>query len=96
MLDNLVSRNRRAAFVGIPETIVRRHRALVRPSLTYPHRRPGRPALPNATVELMVRLARRIPAGATCGSSANRTRPRLPGDRYAATNLDRGSTVLLL
>ena len=61
MLDKLVSRERLAAFVGTPETIVRRHRALVRPRWTYPHRRPGRQALPNAIVELMVRHARENP-----------------------------------
>jgi hypothetical protein len=37
--------------------ILRWHRALVRRRWTYPHPRPGRPALPVETVDLIVRLA---------------------------------------
>ncbi len=54
----LVPRERWASCLVTPETILRWHRALVRRQWTYPHRRPGRPALPQETVELIVRLAR--------------------------------------
>jgi len=57
----LVPRERWAWFLVTPETILRWHRALVRRRWTYPHRRPGRPALPRGTVELIVRLARENP-----------------------------------
>ncbi len=71
MLAKLIPRERWAAYLVTPETILRWHRALVRRRWTYPHRRPGRPALPQQTVELIVRLAGRTRAGATCGSSAS-------------------------
>ncbi len=57
-LARLLPRERWAAFLVTPETILRWHRALVRRHWTYPHRRPGRPALPEETVDLIVRLAR--------------------------------------
>ncbi|MDA8040776.1 MAG: integrase core domain-containing protein [Actinomycetota bacterium] len=57
-LARLVPRERWAAFLVTPETILRWHRALVRRRWTYPHRRPGRPPLPQETVELIVRLAK--------------------------------------
>ena len=60
-LARLVPRERWASFLVTPETILRWHRALVRRRWTYPHRRPGRPALPEETVELIVRLARENP-----------------------------------
>jgi putative transposase len=60
-LATLVPRQRWAAFLVTPETILRWHRALVRRRWTYPHRRPGRPALPQETVELIVHLARENP-----------------------------------
>ena len=56
-LARLVPRERWAAFLITPETILRWHRALVRRHWTYPHRRPGRPRLPADTVELILRLA---------------------------------------
>ena len=61
MLAKLIPRERWAAYLVTPETILRWHRALVRRRWTYPHRRPGRPALPQETVELIVRLARAFP-----------------------------------
>jgi hypothetical protein len=61
MLAKLIPRERWAAYLVTPETILRWHRALVRRRWTYPHRRPGRPALPQQTVELIVRLARANP-----------------------------------
>jgi len=60
-LAKLVSRERWAAFLVTPETILRWHRDIVRRRWTYPHRRPGRPPLPGETVELILRLARENP-----------------------------------
>jgi putative transposase len=60
-LAGLVPRERWAAFLISPETILRWHRALVRRRWTYPHRHAGRPALPEETVELILRLARENP-----------------------------------
>jgi putative transposase len=60
-LAKLVARERWAAFLVTPETVLRWHRALVRRRWTYPHRQVGRPRLPVETVELIVRLARENP-----------------------------------
>jgi putative transposase len=60
-LARLVPRERWAAFLVTPETILRWHRALVRRRWTYPRRQVGRPSLPADTVELIVRLARENP-----------------------------------
>ena len=60
-LARLIARERWAAFLVTPETILRWHRALVRRRWTYPHRRPGRPAPANETGELIVRLAKENP-----------------------------------
>jgi transposase len=60
-LARLVPRERWAGFLVTPETILRWHRALVRRRWTYPHRRAGRPSIPNETVQLIVRLARENP-----------------------------------
>jgi putative transposase len=60
-LARLVPRERWAAFLISPETILRWHRALVRRHWTFPHRRSGRPRLSEETVELIVRLARENP-----------------------------------
>jgi transposase InsO family protein len=60
-LAKLVPREGWAAFLVTPETILGWHRALVRRRWTYPHRPPGRPALAEETVELIVRLARENP-----------------------------------
>jgi putative transposase len=60
-LASLVPRERWAALLVTPETILRWHRALVRRRWTYRHRRPGRPALPEETVELIVRLSKENP-----------------------------------
>ena len=61
VLARLVPRERWAAFLVKPETILRWHRALVRRRWTYPHRSQGRPALARETVELIVRLGRENP-----------------------------------
>ena len=60
-LARLVPRERWVAFLITPETILRWHRTLVRRRWTYPHRPPGRPPLPEETVELIIRLARENP-----------------------------------
>lgn len=60
-LASMVPRERWAAFLVTPETILGWHRALVRRHWTYPHRGPGRPAPPEETVDLIVRLARENP-----------------------------------
>jgi putative transposase len=60
-LARLVPRERWAAFLVTPETILRWHRALVRRRWTYTHRLPGRPPLPETTVKLVVRLASENP-----------------------------------
>jgi putative transposase len=60
-LAELVPEGGRGAFLITPETILRWHRALVRRHWTYPHRRPGRPRLPEETAELIFRLGRENP-----------------------------------
>jgi hypothetical protein len=60
-LAGLVPRERWGSFLITPRTILDWHRRLVRKQWTYPHRRPGRPALPEETVELVCRLARENP-----------------------------------
>ena len=60
-LARLLSRERWAAFLVTPATLLRWPRALVRRRWTYPDRRPGRPPLPETTVVLIVGLARENP-----------------------------------
>ena len=57
-LSRRLSIARRGRFFVQPETLLRWHRDLVRWKWTYPHRRPGRPALPTGTISLVLRLAR--------------------------------------
>lgn len=85
-LASLAPRERWAAFLITPETILRRHRALVRRHWTYPRQRPGHPPLPEETVKLIIPLARENPRwgylrlvgelkklGVTCPRAACRT-----------------------
>jgi transposase len=61
LLSSLVPRDRWGSFLVTPQTVLDWHRRLVRRRWTYSHRRPGRPALPGETVELVCRLARENP-----------------------------------
>ena len=57
-LSHLLPQDRWRAFFVTPETLLRWHRRLVARHWTYPHRRPGRPALSAEMCELILRLAR--------------------------------------
>ena len=61
LLARLVPRELWGSFLVTPQTILGWHRSLVRRRWTFPHRRPGRPALPKETMELICRLARENP-----------------------------------
>jgi transposase InsO family protein len=61
LLAGLVPRRRWRSFLVTPQTILGWHRSLVKKRWTYPHRRPGRPALAEETVKLICRLARENP-----------------------------------
>ena len=61
LLAGLVPRERWRSFLVTPQTILDWHRTLVKKSWTYPHRRPGRPSLPDETVGLICRLAEENP-----------------------------------
>ena len=60
-LSRLLSAARRGHFFVKPETLLRWHRDLVRRKWTYPHRRPGRPAIPAGTVSLFLRRTKENP-----------------------------------
>ena len=61
LFSSLVLRERWRSFLVTPETVLGWHRRLVKRHWTHPHRRPGRPALAEETVELICRLARENP-----------------------------------
>jgi transposase InsO family protein len=52
----------RGRFFVQPATLLRWHRDLVTKRWTYPHGRPGRPAIPAGTTALIVQLAKENPA----------------------------------
>src|SRR5215218_4001242 len=65
MLAALARALPRSAWTSLsvsPTTLLRWHRQLVRRRWTYPHRRPGRPALDRRLQALVLRLARENPA----------------------------------
>jgi putative transposase len=70
-LAHLLPQPRRHGLVVTPATLLRWHRDLVRRKWTYPQRRPGRPPTGRELSELVLRLARENPAGATSGSRAS-------------------------
>jgi putative transposase len=57
----LLSRQRLRRFFVQPDTLLRWHRDLVAKRWTYPHGRPGRPAMPAGTIALVLRLANENP-----------------------------------
>ena len=67
-LVRLLRPDRRLGLLVIPATLLRWHRDLARRRWRNPHRRPGRPAIPVGTRELILRLARETRAAATSGS----------------------------
>ncbi len=69
-MSRMLPRERWAAFIVTPATLVRWHRELVRRKWTYRHRPPqGRPPIDSETRALILRMAReRTPAGDACGS----------------------------
>jgi hypothetical protein len=56
----LLPRKRWSSFFVTPATL-RWHRELIADRWTYPHKRPGRPPIPQETRELILRLARENP-----------------------------------
>jgi putative transposase len=60
-LARLLPRRRLGRFFVRPETLLRRHRALVTKHWTYPNGRPGRPGIAKGTTALVVRLAKENP-----------------------------------
>jgi len=60
-LARLLTRQRLGHLFVQPSTLLRWHRDLVAKRWTYPHGRPGRPALSNGTTALVLRLAKDNP-----------------------------------
>lgn len=60
-LARLLPRQRLGRFFVQPETLLRWHRDLVAKHWTYPHGRPGRPAIAKGTTALVLRLANENP-----------------------------------
>jgi len=60
-LARLLPRRRRGRFFVQPATLLRWHRDLVAKRWTYPHGRPGRPAIPKGTTAVVLRLAKENP-----------------------------------
>jgi hypothetical protein len=59
------------SFLVTSETLPRWLRRLVARKWTRAHRRPGRPPMSSELQELILRMARENPGGATCGSGAS-------------------------
>ena len=60
-ISRVLPRSGWSCFFVRPETLLRWHRRLVAGAWTYPHRRPGRPALDEDVQQLIVRLAKENP-----------------------------------
>jgi transposase len=60
-LGRLLSHWRLGSLFVQPATLLRWHRALVAKRWTYPHGRPGRPAIPKGTTAVVPRLAKEDP-----------------------------------
>jgi hypothetical protein len=56
-----LSRDRWASYMVTPQTLLRRHRELVRRKWTYRRRAPGRPPLDAEVTDLVIRLGRENP-----------------------------------
>jgi hypothetical protein len=70
-LAKLLPRDRWAAFLVTPSTLLRWHRELVARHWTYPHTGTAHRGLDDDVVELVLRLARENPRWATYGSWAS-------------------------
>jgi hypothetical protein len=66
--SRLLPRERWSCFAVSPQTLRRRHRALLQGKRQRRRPRPGRPPLAAATHGLIKRMAREKPRWATCGS----------------------------
>jgi hypothetical protein len=70
-VSRILPRARWSCFLVKPETVLRWHRRLITGTWTYPNRGAGRPPLDQVVQQLIVRLAKSIPAGATSASKEN-------------------------
>jgi putative transposase len=70
-VSRILPRARWSCFFVQPETLLGWHRRLITGTWTYPNRGAGRPPLDQVVQQLIVRLAKSIPAGATSASKEN-------------------------
>src|ERR1035437_10513683 len=76
--SRLLGRGFWRTFFVTPETLLRWHRELLARRWSDPHRSPGRPALADATAQLVLRLARENPRWAMKESRENSRISALP------------------
>jgi hypothetical protein len=90
-ISRILPRTRWSCFLVKPKTLLRWHRRMVAGAWTHPRRGPRRPPMDHDVQQLILRLARKTPAGDTNASTANSyawgPRPRQPrsGRYFAAT-----------